>query len=389
MHLIFMDPTVRQLWPLTMTRPVAELRCGIFTLREKWEQYLGKTGSSHWLQSPLSEKFPIRIREDNLLINGAVFPDKNLVAMVRELENGACLFSGQTLIARRCSGADLRSGNMTDPDASASLQYPDKVMYLHHTWDIFVKNGEAIQCDWERLELTRSVEGFEATNTFLGEAIYIHPEAKVQGAVLNATDGPVYIGKGAEVMEGSLVRGPFALCDHATLKMGTKIYGATTIGPHCKVGGEVSNSVFQGYSNKGHDGFVGNSVIGEWCNLGADTNTSNLKNNYGEVKVWSYEKEGMINSKQQFVGLTMGDHSKCGINTMFNTGTVVGVNCNIFGADFPPAFIPSFSWGGAAGFTRFQLEKAFEVAERVMERRKMTLTNGDKVILQSIFKNEV
>ena len=222
------------------------------------------------------------------------------------------------------------------------------------------------------------------TNQILGDKIFIEDGAIVECAILNSKSGPIYIGKGSEVMEGSIIRGPFSLGDNSTLKLGTKIYGPTTIGPHAKVGGEVNNSVVIGYSNKGHDGFMGNSVIGEWCNLGADTNTSNLKNNYGNVKVWNFPKGELTDSGQQFIGLIMGDHSKCGINSMFNTGTVIGVCTNVFGGDFPKKFIPSFSWGGASGFVDFNINKAFEVAKRVMNRRELNLTNEDRDILKYI-----
>ncbi|MGB1307109.1 MAG: glucose-1-phosphate thymidylyltransferase, partial [Flavobacteriales bacterium] len=210
--------------------------------------------------------------------------------------------------------------------------------------------------------------------------------AKVEHAILNASTGPIYVGKDAEIMEGSIVRGPLAMCENSVLKMGAKIYGATTLGPYCKVGGEVNNSVLLGYSNKGHDGFLGNSVLGEWCNLGADTNNSNLKNNYAEVKLWSYQSERFVNTGLQFCGLIMGDHSKCGINTMFNTGTVVGVSANVFGAGFPRNFVSSFSWGGSAGYMTYRLNKVFEVAEKVMQRRAIEFNQVEKDILTEVFE---
>jgi UDP-N-acetylglucosamine diphosphorylase/glucosamine-1-phosphate N-acetyltransferase len=218
--------------------------------------------------------------------------------------------------------------------------------------------------------------------------IFIEEGASANDTTFNTTTGCIYIGKDAEVMEGSVVRGPFALCEHSVLKMSSKIYGATTIGPHSKVGGEVNNSVVFGYSNKAHDGFLGNSVIGEWCNLGADTNNSNLKNNYANVKLWNYSGENFIDTGLQFCGLIMGDHSKCGINTMFNTGTVAGVSSNIFGSGFPRNFIPSFSWGGAQGFTTYRFEHAIETAQLVMQRRNTELTDNDKDILKYIFDND-
>ena len=261
------------------------------------------------------------------------------------------------------------------------------LLKVETTWDIFSKNGAAIKADFDLITKNRTSAPIpEKTVAFNSEAIFIEEGAKLPLCVLNATDGPIYIGKNAEIMEGSMVRGPFALCEESTLKMGTKIYGSTTVGPHSKVGGEVNNSVFFGYSNKGHDGFLGNSVIGEWCNLGADTNNSNLKNNYAEVRLWSYETENFAKTGLQFCGLMMGDHSKCGINTMFNTGTVVGVSANIFGSGFPRNFIPSFSWGGAKGFTTYLTSKAFEVAKVVMLRRGIELSEQESAILEHVFE---
>ena len=223
-------------------------------------------------------------------------------------------------------------------------------------------------------------------NTVNQENIFLEEGAKLTFCTLNASTGPIYIGKDAEIMEGCIVRGALAMCDNSVLKLGAKIYGATTIGPHSKVGGEVNNSVLMGYSNKGHDGFLGNSVLGEWCNLGADTNNSNLKNNYAEVRLWDYNTGRFAKTGLQFCGLMMGDHSKCGINTMFNTGTVVGVSANIFGSGFPRNFIPSFSWGGASGFTVYKTNKVFEVANEVMKRRKISFDDIEKRILENVYE---
>ena len=266
------------------------------------------------------------------------------------------------------------------------IESEDKPLVLNFLWDIFSKNDSAIRDDFSLLTEGRKSQPISSSNKFAGsQQIFIEKGAVVECSVLNATNGPIYIGKNAEVMEGCLIRGPFALGENAVLKMGAKIYGATTIGPYCKVGGEVNNSVFQSNSNKAHDGFLGNSVIGEWCNLGADTNNSNLKNNYANVKIWSHATEEMVDTGMQFCGLFMGDHSKSGINTMFNTGTVVGVNANIYGSDFPIHFVPSFSWGTAQGFSDYRLEKALEVAERVMARRNQKLTTSERKILSHIF----
>ena len=256
---------------------------------------------------------------------------------------------------------------------------------IQHNWDIFSLNGIALEEDFKRVTKGKKTAVVSKTNTLLGKNIFIEKGAKIECAILNSTTGPIYIGKNAEVVEGSVIRGPFALCEESVVKAGAKIYGPTTIGPQSKVGGEISNSVIFGYSNKAHDGFLGNSVIGEWCNLGADTNTSNLKNNYSHVSVYDFTSQRMVSTGLTFCGLMMGDHSKCGINTMFNTGTVVGVCANIFGGDFPPKYIPSFSWGGASGFTVYELEKAFETASRVYERRHKKFDETEKAILRNVF----
>ncbi|RMD70422.1 MAG: glucose-1-phosphate thymidylyltransferase, partial [Bacteroidetes bacterium] len=262
-----------------------------------------------------------------------------------------------------------------------------ELLQVRQLWDIFLLNDRAIRLDFELLTHGRRSQPLSASNTVIGEGpVFVEEGAVVEGATLNATDGPIYIGAHAQVMEGALLRGSLAICDHAVIKMGAKVYGGTTIGPWCKVGGEVQNVVFFGYSNKAHDGYLGNSVIGEWCNLGADTNCSNLKNDYGEVKLWSYEKEGFVRTGQQFCGLFLGDHSKCGINTMFNTGTVVGVSANIFGAGYPRNFVPSFAWGGPAGWSTYRFDKAIATAERVMARRKVPLTPEDRLILMKVFE---
>jgi UDP-N-acetylglucosamine diphosphorylase/glucosamine-1-phosphate N-acetyltransferase len=244
-------------------------------------------------------------------------------------------------------------------------------------------NEEVLIQDFDLLTNNRKSQKISKTNKLIGDSkfIFIEEGAIIEGAILNTTTGPIYIGHNAEIMEGSLIRGPFALCDNSTLKLGTKVYGASTIGPHCKIGGEISNVIFQSFSNKGHDGFIGNSVIGEWCNLGAGTNSSNLKNNYGEISSYSYEKLAEVETKQQFMGLFMGDHSKSAINTLFNTASVVGVSVTVFGADFPPKFIPSFSWGFSQPFVEFKFEKAIEAANNMMERRSLSLSEVDVKIL--------
>jgi UDP-N-acetylglucosamine diphosphorylase/glucosamine-1-phosphate N-acetyltransferase len=320
------------------------------------------------------------------MINGGILPNPNLVSAIKRLNCGEALFCENTLIATVLS--DLLSENFSFErnDYKNIIEISSKPNQVEYPWEIFSMNGKAIEDDFELITQGRKSKPIPESNKVINpNRVFIEEGATIECSVLNASSGPIYIGSDAEIMEGSLVRGPFALCEHSALKMGAKIYGPTTIGPYSKVGGEVNNCVIFGYSNKAHDGFLGNSVIGEWCNLGADTNNSNLKNNYAIVKLWSYNKKGFIDTGLQFCGLVMGDHSKCGINTMFNTGTVVGVSANIFGDGFPRNFIPSFSWGGAQGFSVYKTDKAFETAEKVFSRRGLEFNQMEKDILSHIF----
>jgi len=382
---LFDDQRRDDLLPLTFTRPVAEIRMGILTISQKWS-ILTRASVYYLTQDYLQAKYPNAPKgEPVLLVNGGVCPDGNLVDTIKTLKPNQAIVKGQTLIA-----AMLNSTTDTLPAVGLfekTIEYQDDILEVKYPWDIFRYNGEALVRDYSLITKGRKSQPISSTNTVLNPAnVFIEEGARVECAILNAETGPIYIGKNAEVMEGSIVRGPFALGDHSALKMGAKIYGPTTVGPYCKVGGEVNNSVFFAFSNKAHDGFIGNSVIGEWCNLGADTNNSNLKNNYASVKLWSYRKKGFVDTGLQFCGLIMGDHSKCGINTMFNTGTVVGVSANIFGDGFPRNFIPCFSWGGAAGFTTYQPQKAFETARIMMSRRDLPFTDIDKEILLKVFE---
>lgn len=382
MNYILFDGSVRnQLLPFTFTRPVADIRVGILTIREKWELLLGSTTTTV-TEDYLSEKWPLVELEKNILINASFIPSENLVNLIKNLSENQAIFYDNEPIA-----FFSEEDQEVDFESCEVIQYSyNDVLRIEHTWDIFSKNHEAIARDFKLLTEGRKSQPIpETTVAFYPENIFIEEGAVLPLCSLNAKDGPIYIGKNAEIMEGAMIRGPFALCEGATVKMAAKIYTGTTIGPHCKVGGEVSNSVLFGYSNKGHDGFLGNSVLGEWCNLGADTNTSNLKNNYDQVRLWDYETESFARTGLQFCGLMMGDHSKCGINTMFNTGTVVGVSANIFGSGFPRNFIPSFSWGGAAGMTTYKTNKAFETAKIVMSRRNMDFTEEDAKILQHVY----
>jgi UDP-N-acetylglucosamine diphosphorylase/glucosamine-1-phosphate N-acetyltransferase len=379
--------------PLTLTRPVCELRVGILTIREKWEKWLDGKGS-FITQDYLSEKYPICIEQDNLLINSTFLPTESLVNAIKKLDLNHSLMLGTEMVAARIS-EDRLNRLATDESVIPSLNAHDLVGNdditidrITRSYHIFSKNGVEIVRDFELITNGRTSQPISTSNHVMGKhAIFLEEGATMECCTINTNDGPVYIGKNAQVMEGSLIRGGFAACEGSIVKMGAKIYGPTTIGPHCRLGGEVGNSVMLANSNKGHDGFLGNSVIGEWCNLGADTNTSNLKNNYLPVRIWSYVSQGFEDTGLQFCGLIMGDHSKAGINTMFNTGTVVGVASNIFGDGFPRNFIPSFSWGGAAGFTTHQLNKAIETAKIVMSRRNQEFTEQDRKILEHIFLN--
>ena len=389
--ILFDDPSVlEQLKPFSFTRPVGDLRIGILTIKEKWEKRMGATVSFQ-CRSTLQNKFPLKIERDNLLINASVLADDALLDRIKSLPMNHVLVKGAVILAMRANEKQtidfIEGKGLSEMD---SLEWSADFCQVAHLWDIFSLNDQEIRKDFELLTKGRSSQQLSDTNQLIGDLqqLFIEEGASVECAVLNTKTGPIYIGKDAQVMEGSLLRGPLALCEHAVTKLGTKIYGATTIGPYSKVGGEINNSVLFSYSNKGHDGFLGNSVLGEWCNLGADTNNSNLKNNYSDVKIWDYSSKDYVNTKLQFCGLFMGDHSKSGINTMFNTGTVVGVSANVFGAGFPDKFIPSFSWGGAEGLLTYRFEEATETAKRMMERRSLEFTEEDEKILWEVFIQE-
>ena len=383
MNYILFDGDVRTaLLPLTYTKPVADLRVGILTIREKWEKYLSATTTTI-TEEYLEEKYPMVELEENILINASFCPTKSLVEKVKNLSKNEAIFKGQDVIAFFTSD----SQEEVNFDEYTQIEFEEEILQIKNTWDIFSLNDKAIQEDFELITEGRTSEPIpEGTRYINKENIFIEEGAEITFATLNASKGPIYIGENAVIMENSAVRGPFAMCNNAVLKLGSKIFGATTLGPYCKVGGEVSNAVLMGYSSKGHDGYLGNSVIGEWCNLGADTNTSNLKNNYAEVRLWDYETGRFAKTGLQFCGLIMGDHSKCGINTMFNTGTVVGVSANIYGSGFLRNFVPSFSWGGASGFTEYKTNKVFEVAAVVMQRKNIVFDAIEQRILEHVFE---
>jgi UDP-N-acetylglucosamine diphosphorylase/glucosamine-1-phosphate N-acetyltransferase len=383
--ILFDDISWDNLLPLTFTRPVANLRLGILTLREKWEKLL-PARYSFLTRDYLSEKYPVIIESDNYLINGALLPDQCVAGELQNLKVGEAITHSKRLLAARLPARAVRDFNPMEPELYTAKPCSSKPVLLDFPWQIFRLNGEEIIRDFETLTNGRKSATLSKTNNILNPGnVFVEEGVKAEFVTLNASTGPVYLAKNSEIMEGSVIRGPFALGEESTVKMGAKIYGPTTVGPFSKAGGEINNSVIMAYSNKGHDGFLGNSVLGEWCNIGADTNNSNLKNNYAEVRLWNYREEKFIPTGLQFCGLIMGDHSKCGINTMFNTGTVVGVSANIFGSGFPRNYVPSFTWGGAHGLTVFALPKVFDVATEVMQRRNVELTDVDKKILSRIF----
>lgn len=380
-----------KLLPLTYTRPVADIRIGILKIFEKWQKHFNVSESSYITKSYLSKKYSVKFANDNYLINSSVLPNLQLVKEIFALKTGEALINGSTIIAAK---ADKQNAIIFSKDLNFQnfnfIKCVSDYLYVNNLWDIFSKNKLAFDLDFDLITSGRESEALPKNNIKIGEGnLFIEAGAKIYASIFNTSEGDIYIGKESEIMEGCTIRGPFAACHNSTLKMQTKVYGATTVGPFSKCGGELNNVVIFGFSNKAHDGFLGNSVIGEWCNLGADTNNSNLKNNYAAVKIWSYAQEKFIHTELQFCGLFMADHAKCGINTMFNTGTVVGVGANVFGSGFPRNFIPSFSWGGAQGLSTFEINKAFEVAEKVMERRQLNLNETEKEILNEVyFKDE-
>ncbi len=385
MKIIFSDA---QFWenflPLTFTKPVAEMRCGILTFSERWQKLLNISEVSYITEDYLQDKFKTYEKKEGLLLVPNFLPSENVLKQIKNLQKGeALVFKNEVLAAR----LDMSNFSLNQIEKMTDI-YED-LLFFEKPTDLFSYNDKAIDFDFKILTEGKTSQKLSETNGFLGnkEDLFIEEGAQIEFATLNTKTGKIYIGKNAEVMEGSLLRGPIALCEGSKFNMGSKVYGATTVGPHSKVGGEVNNIVIFGFSNKGHEGFVGNSVIGEWCNIGADTNSSNLKNNYAEVKLWSYKTKRFENTGLQFCGLIMGDHSKTAINTQLNTGTVIGVGANIFKSGFPPNLIEHFSWGGMKGDEKFKLEKAYEVAEKAMARRKIPLSEDDKAILKNIYEN--
>jgi UDP-N-acetylglucosamine diphosphorylase/glucosamine-1-phosphate N-acetyltransferase len=381
-YILFDDSTRIALKPLTYTRPIAELRVGILTIKEKWEKRLD-ANCSFLTEKYLQNKFPLISTEDNILINAKILPNDEIIAIVKNIKENEVILSGDTLIATRLKNVDTFNAEQKEGKQIGELEFNA----INNTYDIFSLNEKEISNDFSLLTDGRVSQKLSSTVNQTGKhPIFLEEGAVAEFCTLNTNNGPIYIGKDAEIMEGVLVRGPLAMCEHSVLNMAAKVYGATTLGPFCKCGGELNNVVFTGYSSKGHDGFLGNAVIGEWCNLGADTNNSNLKNTYDHVKLWNYEAERFSKTGLQFCGLVMGDHTKTGINTMINTGTVFGVGCNIYGSDFPRNFVPSYTWGGASGYKEHMLPQFFKTADAVMKRRGKELDSCDKEMLIHVFE---
>ena len=386
MNIILFDDSCRiNLLPLTFTRPVANLRIGILTIAEKWEKHL-KSKVSFLTEAYLQEKFPCYISDINLLINGSVCPDNDLLEALDKINEGESLFYNDILIAIKLNQQDTTGFSYLKTQSYKPFQYPKDITRIEFPESIFRLNDLELRQDFALLTAGKSSFNISSTNTIIGEDIFVEEGVESECATFNSKYGPIYLGRNSSIWEGSHIRGSFALGEDSQVKMGAKIYGQTTIGPHCRVGGEINNSVIWGNSSKGHEGYLGNAVLGEWCNIGADSNNSNLKNNYADVRLWDYKKENFRKTGLQFCGLIMADHSKCAINTMFNTGTVVGVSANIFGAGFTRNFIPDFSWGGSGGYDCYTLEKMFETATKVFERRNAVFNDVDKRMLTNVYE---
>ena len=383
-YILFDDATTRSnLKPLTFTRPTADLRVGITTIREKWDSLL-KAETSTLTEKYLEKKFPTIKKTNNVLIDGSVIPSAELVEKIKKLKANQAISCGDAIVAYRMDAEGLDGCNEDAFEHMEEIEFTGDLIKVSHLWDLYLLNDEMIRKDFVRLTEGRKSQKISKTNIIIGDEsqIFVEKGAKIEGAILNVEKGPIYVGENAEIMESARIRGPFAMNENAIVKMGTSVYGATTLGPYAKVGGEVENVIFIGYSNKPHDGFLGNSVIGEWCNIGAGTNSSNLKNTYDEVKIWSYTWETFEKTGQQFCGLFMGDHTKVAIQTTFNTGTIIGVGATIFGSGFQRNFIPSFTLGGK----HHDVDKVIEVAERMYERRGKKFDKIEADILKNIFK---
>ena len=385
-YILFGDQARKHLLPFTFTRPVADIRAGILTIREKWEKYLDNKTSS-LTEKYLSEKYPLVKAADNILINSNFLPNKTIIEEIGLLKPNQTLVHGEVIIALRLMSEDIENIDLDVLEGVTPLETTSEVKKISHLWDLINFNESLIRSDFELITKGRkSADPGVYAKVVCKENVFIEEGAIIENAIINASEGPVYIGKNVHVMDGAVIRGPVSVEEGTVIRINAKIYGNTSIGPFCKIGGEVSNSIIFGYTNKAHDGFLGHSIIGEWCNLGADTNTSNLKNNYDKVKVWDYALGSFVDTGMQFCGTFMGDHSKCGINTMLNTGTVVGLSAQVYGSGFIRNFIPSFTWGSPAGYSTFDVEKAIDVAKRVYARRDFEFSKVEESIFRKAFE---
>lgn len=377
------------LLPLSFTRPICDFRVGITTIRQKWESFLPDAEIHALPVDFLRERFgqPDDATEEMLFVSGAVVPDVDMAARIVSLKKGQAIMSEDRPLAFRGGWKDLEERKYDDI-------FEEDLRRLRNVYDVFILNPEVLVEDYRRIIDGRDSRPLPPSNHVIGDMtgkdgmpmIFIEEGAEVEGAIFNLKEGPVYIGKDAAVMEGCCVRGPIAFCDHSKARMGAKLYGGSTFGPYVKVGGEVDNSVIFGYSNKAHDGYLGNAVVGEWCNIGAGVNCSNLKNDYSKIRLWNYRLHSFARTDLQFCGPIIGDHSKLGVNVMLNTATVIGVGVNIYGAGFPRVFVPSFLEGSAnGGFTDVPMKRFLTIAERVMARRGRSLTDLDRRIFDRIF----
>ncbi len=383
--ILFDDQSRISLRPLTFFRPVSAIRSGILTITEKWEKHLNYP-VSHLTETYLQEKFPLKVGADNYLINGSILPNQELIAEILSLNADTSLMSGETIIAIHLTAENLKHFRLGVAPDLKSVETKTPFVKINNTWDVFGKNKKAIVEDFKLITHNRKSAEISASNHLLGNNLFVEEGVSIECSTINTLKGPVYIGKNAEIMPGCHIEGPVALCEHSVLKMGTLIYKGTTIGPWCKAGGEINNSVMFGYSSKAHDGFLGDSVIAEWCNLGAGTTTSNLKNNYEAVKQWSYSENKFVTTGLQFCGLVMGDHTKTGISSMFNSGTTAGVCSNIFGVSYQRNFIPSFVWGGTSGFRKHKLDEALDTAKAVYARRNLPFNELEENIFKTVFE---
>lgn len=388
MNVILFDGGIREnLLPLSFCRPVADFRFGILTIREKWEKHI-EGRYSYLTESYLAGKYSANIENDNLFIASNITPSIALSEEVASLQLGEALMHKGRLIAFRGT-----IDQFTSASYFKTIETTTELLMFNQLFDLFALNDQAIEADFRLITGGRESQELSDSVRIIGDRydqegrskLFVEEGASIECVILNVKNGPIYIGRNAEIQEGSTIRAPFAACEHAVVNMNSKIYGATTLGPYCKVGGELNNVVMFGYSNKAHDGFLGNAVIGEWCNLGAGTNASNLKNDYSEIKIWNYPQGRFLKTGLQFCGLIMGDHSKSGINSMFNTATILGVGVNVYGAGFPRNFVPSFSEGGVTGFSDVSLPKFFQAASKMMQRRGLELTEADRSIFEYIY----